>query len=93
METYWQLLGKIGKQENRTALNIKISNKSVAKYLAEYIDDNELKLTEETLSFLFDQVVNELTENIMENFGYELKAIIPAVAETHGIATTKYHHL
>lgn len=31
MEAYWQLLRKIGKQENRTALNIKISNRSVAR--------------------------------------------------------------
>ncbi len=93
MEAYWQLLRKIGKQENRTALNIKISNKSVAKYLAEYIDNNELKLTEETLAFLFDQVVNELAENIMENFGSEPKEIIPFVAEKYGIAKTHYYKL
>ena len=93
MEAYWQLLRKIVKQENRTALNIKISNKSVAKYLAEYIDDNELKLTEETLAFLFDKVTNELSENIMENFGTELKEIIPFVAEKYGIAKTHYYKL
>ena len=34
METYWQLLGKIGKQENDLAINIKIPNGSIAKYLA-----------------------------------------------------------
>lgn len=93
MERYWQLLRKIAKQENRTALNIKISNKNVAEYLAEYIDDNELKLTEETLAFLFDKVTNELVENIIENFGTELKEIIPFVAEKYGIARTHYYKL
>ena len=51
METYWQLLRKIGKQENDPAINIKISNGTIAKYLGAFIDDYELKPTEETLAF------------------------------------------
>ena len=90
METYWQLLGKIGKQENDLAVNIKIPNGSIAKYLGAFIDDYELEPTEEALAFLFDKVTNELAENIMENFGSELKEIIPFVAEKYGIAKTHY---
>ena len=65
METYWQLLRKIGKQENDPAINIKISNGSIAKYLDAFIDDYNLELTEEVLAFLFDKITNELADNIM----------------------------
>ncbi len=58
METYWQLLRKIGKQENDPAININISNGNIAKYLSAFIDDYELKPTEETLGFLFDKITN-----------------------------------
>ena len=34
MERHWQLLRKLGKLEDSTALNIEISNGSVAEYLA-----------------------------------------------------------
>ena len=91
METYWQLLGKIGKQESDPAINIKISNGRIAKYLAAFIDDYELKPTEETLAFLFDKITNELAENIIENFGTELKEIIPFIAEKYGLTKTKYY--
>ena len=90
METYWKLLRKIGKQENEPAVNIKISNGSVAKYLDTFINDYELKPTEDTLVFLFDKITNELAENIIENFGTELQEIIPFVAEKYGIAKTHY---
>ncbi|HHT9158758.1 MAG TPA: hypothetical protein ACFYEH_02745 [Candidatus Brocadiaceae bacterium] len=93
METYWQLLRKIGKQENDPAINIKILNGSIAKYLGSFIDDYELEQTEETLAFLFDKITNELTENIIENFGTKLKEIIPFVAEKYGIARTQYYKL
>ena len=93
METYWQLLGKIGKQESDLAINIKIQNGSIAKYLGAFINNYELEPTEETLAFLFDKVANELSENIMENFGTELKEIIPFVAEKYGIAKTHYYKL
>lgn len=88
METYWQLLKIIGKQGNAPAINIKISNESIAKHLDVFINDYELKLTKETLAFLFDKITNELAENIIENFGTGLKEIIPFVAEKYGIART-----
>lgn len=91
METYRQLLRKIDKQENDTAINIKISNGRIAKYLDAFIDDYDLKPTEETMAFLFDKITNELAENIMENFGTELKEIIPFIAEKYGIARTHYY--
>lgn len=93
METYRELLRKIGKQEKYPAINIKISNGSIAKYLDAFVDDYELRLTEETLAFLFDKVTNELAENIIENFGTELKEIIPFVAEKYSIARTHYYKL
>lgn len=91
METYWQLLGKIGKQENDPAINIKISNGSIAKYLDVFIDDYNLELTEEILAFLFDKITNELADNIMENSGSELKEIIPFIAEKYGLTKTEYY--
>lgn len=93
METYWQLLKKIGKQENDLAINIKIPNGSIAKYLGAFIDDYELEPTEETFAFLFDKITNELAENIIENFGTELRGIIPFIAEKYGIARTHYYKL
>ncbi|MFN3531623.1 MAG: hypothetical protein ACK41Q_03785 [Candidatus Brocadia sp.] len=90
METYWQLLRKIDKQENDPAINIKISNGSIAKYLDAFIDDYDLEPTEETLAFLCDKITIELAENIIENFGTELKEIIPFIAEKYGIARTHY---
>ena len=91
METYWKLLRKIGKQENEPAVNIKISNGSVAKYLDTFINDYELKPTEDTLVFLFDKITNELAENIIENFGTEPKEIIPFIAEKYGLTKAKYY--
>lgn len=93
METYRQLLRKLGKQGKYSAINIKISNGSIAKYLDSFIDDYELQLTEETLAFLFDKVTSELAKNILENFGTELKEIIPFVAEKYDIARTHYYKL
>jgi len=91
METYWQLLRKIRKQENNPAININISSGSIAKHLAAFIDDYELKPTEETLAFLFDKITNELAENIIENFGTEHKEIIPFIAEKYGLTKAKYY--
>ena len=93
METYCQLLRKIGKQENDPAINIKILNGSIAKYLGAFIDDNEIEPTEDTLAFLFDKITNELAENIIENFGTELREIIPFIAEKYGITRTHYYKL
>lgn len=58
-----------------------------------FIDDYALEPTEETLAFLFDKITNELAENIIENFGTELREIIPFVAEKYGIARTHYYKL
>jgi hypothetical protein len=37
------------------------------------------------LAFLFDKITNELAENIIENFGTELKEIISFIAEKYGV--------
>jgi len=48
------LLRVIGKKENDIALTIEITNKNIARYVAEYIDDNDIKLDKKSLNVLFD---------------------------------------
>ncbi|GEM_PF-4084753 len=73
MERYWLLLRKLGKLEDSPALNIEISNGSVAEYLAEYLEENELELSEEAFGNLIAGNEYLRETNFNEIIGYELK--------------------
>lgn len=85
MEKGDALLRRLKKRSHNVALEIKITNKDIAKYVASFLLDNDIELSDEQLILLFTRVVQELGANIAENYGEELKAIIPFIAEKQGI--------